>query len=106
MYGKQTLEMHRGLEAQTGYFVLAVIFSLLFVIVTWRWAAVVNPRIWSVWEQTDNSISEPLAASAQLAPAESSNAAKITRSETQREQGSKAMLLRMFALGMGNAPTQ
>ena len=34
MYGKQTLQMRRGLEAQTGYFVLAVIFSLLFVIVT------------------------------------------------------------------------
>lgn len=104
MYGKQTLEMRRGLEAQTGYFVLAVIFSLLFVIVTWRWAALVNPRVWSVWEESDYSVSQPLAASAHTAPALPGDAA--TPSVAQRQQGSKAILLRMFALGMGNTPAQ
>ncbi|MGC1676789.1 MAG: hypothetical protein WA740_04580 [Candidatus Binataceae bacterium] len=106
MYGKQTMQMHRGLEAQTGYFVLAVIFSLLFVIVTWRWAALVNPRVWSVWEESDYSISQPVATSVETAPPGPGEAATITRSEAQREQGSKAILLRMFALGMGNAPAQ
>jgi hypothetical protein len=106
MYAKQTLEMRRGLEAQTGYFVLAVIFSLLFVVVTWRWAALVNPRVWSVWEETGYSVSQPLAASAQTAPVLPGDAAIVTRSDAQRQQGSKAILLRMFALGMGNTPAQ
>jgi hypothetical protein len=105
-YGKQTLEMRRGLEAQTGYFVLAVIFSLLFVIVTWRWAALVNPRVWSVWEASDYSTSQPVSNSVETAPPGRGQPATITRSEEQRQQGSKAILLRMFALGIGNAPAQ
>ncbi|MHB8383542.1 MAG: hypothetical protein ACYDC3_14540 [Candidatus Binataceae bacterium] len=98
--------MPRGLEAHPSYFVLALIFSLLFVLVTWRWAGLVNPRVWSVWEQSDTTVSEPVATSAVAVPEQSAHAAAVERSKAEREKGSKAMLLRMFALGLGNTAQQ
>ncbi|MGH7778287.1 MAG: hypothetical protein ACREQR_00455 [Candidatus Binataceae bacterium] len=107
MNANVNLDSHRGLEAQTGYFVLAFIFSLLFVLVTWRWAGLVNPRVWTVWEQSSNSETEPVATPKLAAPEALNGVAILAPAATpHRKQESKAMLLRMFALGLGTAPTQ
>ncbi len=96
---------HRGLEAQTGYFVLAMILSLLFVLVTWRWAGLVNPRIWTVWEDQGTSVSARLAHLPALRKTPRI-VARTTQLSALRQQESRALLLRMFALGLGHSRTE
>lgn len=94
---------HRGPEAESGYFILGMILSLLFVLVTWRWAALVNPRIWTLWEDSRATVSQQVSHSP-IMHKESGVVARLIHPGAQQQQESRAMLLRMFALGLGNSP--
>jgi hypothetical protein len=96
---------HRGPEAESGYFILALILSLLFVLVTWRWAAMVNPRIWTLWEDSRAAVSQQVSHSP-IVRKDSGVVARLIHPGARRQQESRAMLLRMFALGLGNSPQQ
>jgi len=103
MESKAISQTRRGLEAEAHYFIFAFILSVLFVIVTWRWAAMVNPRLWTLWEDSRAEISRPIAASI-AAPRKTDHVAAVTPSDAQRQQRSKALLLRLLALGIDSAP--
>ncbi len=102
MDAKQISLAHRGLEAKTAHFILAMVLSLLFAIVTWRWAALVNPRIWTVWEDSGATVSQPVAFTAHTRRS-AGNVAPVKQSGARRKQISKAMLLRMLALGFAGS---
>ena len=103
MESKAISQTHRGLEAEARYFIFAFILSVLFVIVTWRWAAMVNPRLWTLWEGSRTEISRPIAASI-VAHRRMYHVAPLARSDAQRQQSSKALLLRLLTLGIDNPP--
>ncbi|HVA82239.1 MAG TPA: hypothetical protein VNF29_15030 [Candidatus Binataceae bacterium] len=102
MESKEISQTRRGLEAEARYFIFAFILSVLFVMVTWRWAAMVNPSLWTLWEDSRAEISRPITAS--IAHRRMDHVATLTPSDAQRQQRSKALLLRLFALGIDSPP--
>ena len=104
MDAKHISTAHRGLEAQPGYFILAMILSVLFVLVTWRSAALVNPRVWTLWEDSGTTVSHRIV-HAKAVHKELRKVARLTHLGAQRQQESRAMLLRMLTLGLGDSRT-